>query len=110
MYLVLINFTKWLFCMLDLQTANGPKCSSFTSTRNYDHISPVLSKLHWLPIKHHIDLKILLITYSRQLAILGRAGQDKTRQDKERQEQKTFDASRVDKMTNWHRTTNTRIL
>ncbi len=32
-------------------------------TRKYDHISPVLSTLHWLPIKHHIDFKILLITY-----------------------------------------------
>ncbi len=31
-------------------------------TRTYDHISPVLSTLHWLPIKHRIDFKILLIT------------------------------------------------
>ncbi len=29
----------------------------------YDHISPVLSTLHWLPIKHRIHFKILLITY-----------------------------------------------
>ncbi len=29
----------------------------------YDHISPVLSTLHWLLIKHCIDFKILLITY-----------------------------------------------
>ncbi len=35
----------------------------FTRTRKYDHISPVLSTVHWLPIKHRIDLKILLITY-----------------------------------------------
>ncbi len=34
-----------------------------TKTRNYDHISPVLSTLHWLPIRHLIDFKILLITY-----------------------------------------------
>ncbi len=27
------------------------------------HISPVLSALHWIPIKHHIYFKILLITY-----------------------------------------------
>ncbi len=26
-----------------------------TRTRKYDHISPVLSTLHWLPIKHRID-------------------------------------------------------
>jgi len=29
----------------------------------YDHISPVLSTLHWLPIKHRVNFKILLITY-----------------------------------------------
>ncbi len=29
----------------------------------YEHISPVLSRLHWLPTKHSIDFKILLITY-----------------------------------------------
>ncbi len=34
-----------------------------TRTRKYDHISPVQSTLHWLPIKHCIDFKILLITY-----------------------------------------------
>ncbi len=34
-----------------------------TRTRNYDHISPVLSTLHWLPIKHNLDFKILLTTY-----------------------------------------------
>ncbi len=33
-----------------------------TRTRKYDHISPVLSTLHWLPIKHCIDFKIVLIT------------------------------------------------
>ncbi len=32
-------------------------------TRKYDHISLVMSTLHWLCIKHSIDLKILLITY-----------------------------------------------
>jgi len=26
-----------------------------------DHISPVLSTLHWLPIKHRIQVKILLL-------------------------------------------------
>ncbi len=34
-----------------------------TRTRKYNHISPVMSTLHWLSIKHHIDIKILLITY-----------------------------------------------
>ncbi len=34
-----------------------------TRTRKYDHIRPILSTLHWLPIKHRIDFKILFITY-----------------------------------------------
>ncbi len=43
-----------------------------TRTRKYDHISPVLSTLHWLPINHRIDFKILLITYK---ALNGLAAQ-----------------------------------
>ncbi len=34
-----------------------------TRTRKYEHISPVLSTLHWLRIKQLIDFKILYITY-----------------------------------------------
>ena len=34
-----------------------------THTRKYDHITPVLKKLHWLPISLRIVFKILLITY-----------------------------------------------
>ena len=32
-------------------------------TRKYDHITPVLQRLHWLPIRARIDFKILLLTY-----------------------------------------------
>ncbi len=34
-----------------------------TRTRMYEYISQVLSILHWLSIKHHIYIKILLITF-----------------------------------------------
>ncbi len=37
--------------------------AALTRTRKYEHISPVLSTLHWLPIKLLIDFQILLITY-----------------------------------------------
>ncbi len=30
-----------------------------TRTRKYDHISLVLSTLHWLPIKHRLDFNYL---------------------------------------------------
>ena len=29
----------------------------------FDHITPALYELHWLPVKNRIDFKILLITY-----------------------------------------------
>ena len=29
----------------------------------YDHITPLLRELHWLPVEHRITFKILLITF-----------------------------------------------
>ncbi len=50
-------------CLISkLQMVQNAEARVLTRTRNYDHISPVLSTLHWLPIKHRIDFKILLIT------------------------------------------------
>ncbi len=46
-----------------LQLVQNAAARVLIRTRKYDHISPVLSILHWLPIKHRIDFKILLITY-----------------------------------------------
>jgi len=34
-----------------------------TGTRKYEHISPILSSLHWLPIYHRIHFKILLFVF-----------------------------------------------
>jgi hypothetical protein len=34
-----------------------------TRTKKYDHITPVLASLHWLPISSRIDFKILLLTF-----------------------------------------------
>ena len=31
--------------------------------KKYEHITPILASLHWLPVKSQIDFKILLITY-----------------------------------------------
>ncbi len=46
-----------------LQMVQNAAAIILTRTRKYGHISPVLSTLNWLPIKHRIDFKILLITY-----------------------------------------------
>ncbi len=42
-----------------LQIAQNVAARVLTRTRKYDHISLVMSTLHWLPIKHRIDFKIL---------------------------------------------------
>ena len=34
-----------------------------TNTSKFEHITPILKKLHWLPIKQHIDYKLCLLTY-----------------------------------------------
>ncbi len=46
-----------------LQMVQNAAARLLTRTRKYEHISLVLSTLHWLPTKHRIDFKILLITY-----------------------------------------------
>ncbi|KAI5090418.1 mitochondria-eating protein [Silurus meridionalis] len=39
------------------------ECSSqLTRSRKYLHITPILSSLHWLPVKFPIDYKLLLLT------------------------------------------------
>ncbi len=55
-----------------LQMVQNAAPRVLTRTRMYDHISPVMSTLHWLPIKRRIDFKILLITYK---ALNGLASQ-----------------------------------
>ncbi|KAK0151427.1 hypothetical protein N1851_007280 [Merluccius polli] len=34
-----------------------------TKTPSINHITPILQQLHWLPIKHRIEFKILLFTF-----------------------------------------------
>ncbi len=63
-------------CLINkLQMVQNSAARVLTRTRKYDHISPVLSTLHWLPIKHCIYFKILLISYK---ALNGLAPQAKT--------------------------------
>ncbi len=46
-----------------LQYVQNSMARMITSTRKYDHITPVLKELHWLPITARINFKVLLITY-----------------------------------------------
>ncbi len=51
-------------CLInELQMVQNAAARVLIRPRKYDHISPVLSTLHWLPIKHCVDFKIVLITY-----------------------------------------------
>ena len=34
-----------------------------TRTKKYDHITPILQHLHWLPVRKRIIFKIMLLTY-----------------------------------------------
>ena len=46
-----------------LQHVQNAAARLITRTRKYDHITPVLRNLHWLPIRKRIDFKILLLVF-----------------------------------------------
>ena len=60
-YLILYVFLTYL--INKLQKLQNCAARDVTNTHKYDHISPVLKDLHWLPVKSHIDYKIGLLTY-----------------------------------------------
>lgn len=58
---LLINTPK---CHLQkLQFVQNTAARIITRTKKYDHISPVLKSLHWLPIEARIKYKICLLTF-----------------------------------------------
>ena len=46
-----------------LQRLQNTAARLITLTPKFDHISPVLFKLHWLPVKYRIQYKIGLLTF-----------------------------------------------
>ncbi len=46
-----------------LQIVQNESPRVLTRSRKYDHITPILQSLHWLPIKFRISYKILLLAY-----------------------------------------------
>ena len=46
-----------------LQRVQNIAARILTRTRKYDHITPILQHLHWLPVKERIIFKIMLLTY-----------------------------------------------
>ena len=45
-----------------LQLAQNAAARILTKTRKYDHITPDLKELHWLPVRWRIMVKLLLLT------------------------------------------------
>ena len=46
-----------------LQRVQNTAARLVTRTKKFDHITPVLKELHWLPVEERIKYKILLLTY-----------------------------------------------
>ena len=55
-----------------LQCSQNNAARIISKRRKFDHISPVLRELHWLPVEHRMSYKILLLTYN---ALNGHAPQ-----------------------------------
>jgi hypothetical protein len=51
-------------CLLGkLQRIQNAAARIITGAKKFDHISPILRELHWLPVYQRINFKILLITF-----------------------------------------------
>ena len=46
-----------------LQYVQNAAARVITGSRKFDHITPVLKELHWLPVEQRIVFKVLLITF-----------------------------------------------
>ena len=46
-----------------LQRIQNSAARLISGCRKFDHITPTLITLHWLPVKYRIDYKILVLTY-----------------------------------------------
>ena len=59
----LINIVSGLIITGAITFNNFDDISSYPRTRRRDHITPMLIKLHWLPVRRRIEYKILSLTY-----------------------------------------------
>ena len=50
-----------------LQRVQNALAKVVSGRRKFDHISPVLRQLHWLPVKERIDFKIAHLTFKAKL-------------------------------------------
>ena len=68
-----LDYCNSLYCGISqanlnkLQRIQNSLARAITNTSKYQHITPTLKKLHWLPIKQRIDYKLCLLTYKTQI-------------------------------------------
>ncbi len=60
-----LDWTIVMHCIFNKQ-ATDAAARVLIRSRKYDHITPILQSLHWLPIKFRISYKILLLAYKTQ--------------------------------------------
>ena len=46
-----------------LQRVQNAAARLLMSSKKYDHITPILINLHWLPVRYRINFKILFLTF-----------------------------------------------
>ena len=46
-----------------MQRVQNVAARILTCTKKFDHITPVLKSLHWLPVKARVEYKLVLTTY-----------------------------------------------
>ena len=46
-----------------LQAIQNVAARLVTGTRKYNHVSPVLRSLHWLPVRHRVTFKLAVLVY-----------------------------------------------
>jgi len=53
----------FLVLLRRLQSIQNAAARLVTGAKKFDHITPVLRELHWLPIRQHITYKLSLLVY-----------------------------------------------
>ena len=51
------------YILKKLQSVQNAAAHLITCSRKYDHITPILKELHWLPVSERIKFKILLLSF-----------------------------------------------
>ena len=63
MFCTLLSQAELTIAITKLQRVQNAAARLRTLSRQYDHITPVLKELHWLPVRYRIHFKLLLLTF-----------------------------------------------